>query len=220
MDDRFGIGLKLHVISNGYDPEELAAVEPYDFGHFAIVYAGNFYPPKRVISPVIAALGRLKQVLNGKGPEWFFHYYGGQEDHVRAEARQFGVIDRVVLHGRVPRSSVLSATRGAGMALVITSVAEENALEDRGIVPGKLFEILGLGTPMLLIAPQGSDVDTITATTNVGRRFTGSDIEGMTSFLMDVIRGRALEPKAQKPFAWTNIASCFDVVLRKAMSPT
>jgi glycosyltransferase involved in cell wall biosynthesis len=220
LHDRFGLGSKIHVLTNGYDPEELIGVEPYDFGHFAIVYAGNFYPPKRVISPVMAALRRLKEMPNGHAPAWFFHYYGSQEDHVREQARQVGVMDRVVLHGRVPRSSVLSATRGAGVAVVITSVAEGNALEDRGIIPGKVFEILGLGTPTLLIAPPGSDVATILATTNLGRCLSGSNIGGIASFLIDAIRGRAPEPKAREAFAWTNIASYLDIVLRKAMNPT
>jgi glycosyltransferase involved in cell wall biosynthesis len=74
LDRRFNLGKKLHVVANGFDPEELADVEPYDFGHFAIVYAGGFYPPKRVISPVMAALRLVKETL--VSTEWYFHYYG------------------------------------------------------------------------------------------------------------------------------------------------
>ena len=44
---------------------------------------------------------------------------------------------------------------------MITSVAEEATIEDRGIVTGKVFEPLGLGTPILLIAPPGSDIERI-----------------------------------------------------------
>jgi glycosyltransferase involved in cell wall biosynthesis len=217
MERRFGLGPKLHVVTNGYDPEEFAEVKPYDFGHFAIVYAGNFYPPKRVISPVMASLRQLKEMMNGNDSKWFFHYYGGQEDHVREEAGRFGVVESVVLHGHVPRSTVLSAVRGAGIALVITSVTEENAFGEQGIVPAKLFEPLGLGTPTLLIAPPRCDAETILATTKLGRRFTGSDIAGMASFLMDTIHGKGPEPKAQEAFAWTNIALGFDAVLRSAI---
>ncbi len=45
MDRQFGVGAKLHVVSNGYDPEDLATVEAHHFGHFAIVYAGSLWPP-------------------------------------------------------------------------------------------------------------------------------------------------------------------------------
>src|SRR5262249_54324589 len=60
MARRFNLGAKLHVITNGYDQGELAGVELHQFGHLAIVYTGSFYPPKRVVSPVLAALKRLK----------------------------------------------------------------------------------------------------------------------------------------------------------------
>src|SRR5207244_10587314 len=80
LDSRFKVGPKLHVITNGYDSEELAEVKAHNFGHFAIVYAGNFYPPERVITPVLAALKHLE--VNGKSDEWYFHYYG-DDAHVR-----------------------------------------------------------------------------------------------------------------------------------------
>ena len=63
LDRCFGVGSKLHVVPNGYDSGEMAAIKPYDFGHCAIVYTGIFYPPKRIISPFMAALKRLKESL-------------------------------------------------------------------------------------------------------------------------------------------------------------
>ena len=61
LNGRLKVEPKLHVVTNGFDPLEMAEVKPYEFGHFAIVYAGNFYPPKRVITPVMQALNVLKQ---------------------------------------------------------------------------------------------------------------------------------------------------------------
>src|SRR5262249_10878458 len=130
MAQRFDLGLKLHVITNGYDPEELTAVEPYNFNHFAIVCTGNFYPPKRVITPIMAVLKRLKESRIDRNGDWYFHYYGGWEAHVRKEADRYGVIDQVLLHGIVNRTQALSAVRGAAVAVVITSIFDEASLED------------------------------------------------------------------------------------------
>jgi glycosyltransferase involved in cell wall biosynthesis len=217
MDSRFGVGPKLHVVPNGYDPEEFANVRPYGFDHFAIVYAGTFYPPKRVISPMMAALQQLKTMPNGKYA-WLFHYYGDQQNHVHEEAKRYGVEQFVVVHGQVPRSHVVSAVRGARIAVVITSVAEENRLEDQGIVPGKLFENIGLGTPVLLIAPPGSDVDAILSASRGGRRFKGSDIYGIASFIKNTMDGQAPQPNDRAVYTWPNIASQLDRVLREAMN--
>jgi glycosyltransferase involved in cell wall biosynthesis len=216
IDQLFGLELKRHVITNGYDPEELADVAPHDFGHFAIVYTGSFYPPKRVITPVMASLKRLKETIHNAKSEWYFHYYGEHENHVREEARRFGMLERVVLHGSVPRTEVLSAVRGASIAVVITSVAEEASLEDRGIVTGKVFEALGLRTPILLIAPSNSDVEAIAETTGVARSFRGNDTDRIVSFLIDAILGRVPEPKRFETYTWPNIAKRLDVVLRRA----
>lgn len=215
MERRFGLGPKLHVLTNGYDPEELRDVIPHEFGHFAIVYTGTFYPPNRVISPVMAALKRLKDTTYGKGVTWYFHYYGQQEDHVCKEATRFGVSDQVVLHGMVSRAEALSAVGGADIAVVITSLAGEGTLADRGMVTGKVFEALGLKTPILLVTPSGSDAEVVAQTTGLARSFPGNDIDGMASFLREeMISGKALEPRNLNAFAWTHIARKLDTILR------
>jgi glycosyltransferase involved in cell wall biosynthesis len=215
MDHRFGLGQKLQIVTNGYDPEDFVNIRPYHFGHFAIVYTGALRPPKRVIGPLIAALQRLEEIVkDGKG-RWYFHYYGPNENLVREEAMRFGMTERVVLHGSVPRAEALSAVRGAGVAVAITSVEDEVTTEDRGIVPGKIFEALGLGTPLLVIAPSASDVEDIAETTGLIRTFTGSDIEGMTSFLTQIMLGHALKPRHLEDYAWPNIAKKLDTVLRR-----
>jgi glycosyltransferase involved in cell wall biosynthesis len=218
LERRFRPGTKLHVLTNGYDPEEFANVTPYKFDHFAIVYAGVFYRPKRVISPIMAALQQLKRNPNGEGPKWLFHYYGSQGEHVREEARRYGVSDAVVLHGHVPRSMVLSAVRGAGMAVTISSVSEDAQFAERGIVPAKLFESLGLGTPTLLIAPPGADAEAILETTRMGHRFSGRDTCGIARFLNEAIHGKGPQPGNSGLYAWANIGLQLDRILREALS--
>jgi glycosyltransferase involved in cell wall biosynthesis len=218
LDRLFCVGSKLHVIPNGYDSGEMAVIRPYDFGHCAIVYTGIFYAPKRIISPFMAALKCLKESFNEISNGWYFHFYGVEENYVREEADRFGLNDRIALHGRVSRREVLSAVKGAKLAVVITSVAEQGSLEDKGIVTAKIFEAIGLGTPVLLITPDGSDATTITEPTGLVKSFTGSDIQGMASFLKDVVCGHAPKPKNIEACSWTTISKNLDVVLRKAMS--
>lgn len=211
---RFGIGSKLHVVPNGFDVDEGKNVRPHEFGHFAIVYAGSFYPPKRVISPVMAALKRLKGSEGTESREWYFHFYGEGQEHVRHEAIRFGVMDKVVLHGRVTRTEAVSAVRGSGVTIVITSVLDDNSAEDSGIIPGKVFEALGAGVPILLIAPTGSDIGKIVESASSARLVTGRDIEGMTSFFQEVMSGMAPQLKTPECYAWPNLIHRFDAVLR------
>jgi glycosyltransferase involved in cell wall biosynthesis len=218
LERQFGVGAKLHLVTNGYDVEELTRVEPYAFDHFAIVYAGTFSPPKRVISPVMAALKLLNESAHGRSPQWYFHYYGIDHNHVTEAAKRFGLMERVVLHGMVPRTEALSALRGAGIAVVITSVFEEASLDDKGMVTGKVFEIMALGTPALLVTPSDSDVRGIAESTGFAKSFTGSDTHGMASFLRDAMLGRNPKLKNLEAYAWPNIAKKVDAILRGVLT--
>jgi glycosyltransferase involved in cell wall biosynthesis len=219
LESKFSLGSKLHVVTNGYDSEELANIEPYNFHHFAIVYAGIFYPPKRVITPAMAALQHLTRGATSKSREWYFHYYGPHGDHIREEATKYGVMDHVILHGRVPRSEVLAAIRAANLAVVIASIAEEGTLADKGIITGKVFEPVGLGTPVLLIAPSGNDARAVVEATESGQSFTARDIDGIAAFLTDVIDGRVAKPKIAEVYSWGSVAKKMDSVLRAAINP-
>jgi glycosyltransferase involved in cell wall biosynthesis len=217
---RFDVGRKLHVVTNGYDPEHPANVKPYAFKHFAIVYTGTFYSPMRVITPVMAALKWMKDGTKENRSEWYFHYYGDGEEHVRTEASKFGVQERVVIHGNVCRADVLSAVRGANVALVINSIFAENTQNDKGWIPGKLFEPLGLGTPILLIAPPGSDATKIVEETGMGHSFVGTDIEGIACFLSNIARTENKRSDCTEKYSWPILAAKFDTILREVIAPT
>jgi glycosyltransferase involved in cell wall biosynthesis len=215
LNGRFNLGSKLNVITNGFDPDELEGIKPHDFGHFAIVYTGNFYPPQRVITPVMAALRDLNKQEIGQTLQWNFHYYGVHDEHVRQEAERFGVVEKVVLHGRVSRNEALSAVRGASVSVVITSVLEEKADRDGGIVTGKLFDALGMRIPVLFVGPSGSDADAIIGITGLVRKVTAKDVAGMTAFFQEVMSGKPPLVKSPDTYAWPNLIKGFDAVLRK-----
>lgn len=207
----------VQVVTNGYDPEDLANLQPRDFGHFAIVYSGSFYPPKRVITPLMKALHKLASLQVATLPEWRFHYLGSDREHILAEAEKYGVRDRVVLQGRLSREESLSAVAGAGMSVVITTVQEEASLEGRGIVTGKVFESLGLGSRVLLIAPVGSDAEAMVEGTNCGKRFAGNQTGEIANYLREVMCGLHPKPVPPGQYAWTEIARTLSTLLRRVV---
>lgn len=216
LDVQFGIGEKVQVVSNGYDAEDLADVPALDFGHFGVVYAGTFYPPKRVIAPVVRALQRLKERARVPQGAWKFHYYGPHAEHVRNAASGSGLGENVVIHGLVARREVLAALRGSGLSVVVTSIEPEGSLEDRSIVTGKIFEAVGLGKPSLVIAPRGSDLEGILRQTGLGRSFTGDQVEEMASFLEECIQGVATSVPTPDLYSWSSIADRLHEVLSAA----
>ncbi len=214
LNNRLQLGPKLHVITNGYDREEMEQVRSHAFDHFAIVYAGTFYPPKRVITPVMRALSVLNERSTAQR-NWMFHYYGPHGDHVREEAQRWDLRNRVVLHGWVSRSEALSAIAGADVAVVITSVKKNGTPDDRGIVTAKIFEAIGLKIPILLVASPKSDAETIIKSCGLGARFTADDIEGMVVFFQECMAGRLPKGKCVEKYAWESIVLSLDSILRQ-----
>ncbi len=218
LETRSGLGPgNVKVITNGFDPEESWGVEPLQLDHFAIVYAGVFYPPKRVITPVMRALQRLKKLDTPDGRRWAFHYYGWHGDHVREEASRADLSDRVVIHGLRSRREVLSAVKGAQVSIVIASVLEAAGRRDLGIVTGKVFDAIGLGTPMLVVAPRGSNLEGIINTAGLGACFTGAQIEEMVAFLSNAIRGETRPKGRPEIYSWSTMVVALDGILRRAM---
>ncbi len=217
LQEEFALLKATHVITNGFDPEELARVPKLDFGHFAIVYTGSFYPPKRGVEPLMAAMQRLDSVVP-PDDRWAFHYYGNQGDYVRRVADAFRVGHRTLIHGSVPRAEALCAIRGASVAVVISSIFERASLAEKGIVTGKVFEEIGLGAPLLVIAPEGSDLDGILATTGLGKRFAGTEIDGIVAFLRERMDGGELRPRNTEMYSWASIGDQLDAVLRDSLA--
>ena len=216
LRQQFGMQEASYAISNGFDPEELARAPKQVFGHFAIVYTGAFYPPKRTVGPLMAALQRADR-RNGTKREWMFHYYGHQADYVRKAARDFGLEHKVVIHGSVTRPGALAAMWGANIAVVISSVYEHGSLEDKGIVTGKIFDAIGVGAPLLVIAPKGSDLDGILAVTGLGQRFAGTEVDQIAEFLRNAMNGGAPRALKREPFSWAIIVEELDRALRDAL---
>jgi len=68
----------------------------------------------------------------------------------------------------------------------------------REILPGKMYEYMALGRPILAIGPTGSDCEEIITQTGTGSYHSFSDVEGIQSALKKEFRrwqkGEAAEP--------------------------
>jgi glycosyltransferase involved in cell wall biosynthesis len=218
LNAQFALGAKLHVITNGYDPEELVAVRPKEFSEFAIVYAGTFYPPKGIIDPVFEALAPLNEARDSQRYQWRFHYYGDQIGLVERAASRWGIRDRITLRGRRSRAECLSALKGADIGVVVTTVQETNDLADLGIVTGKVFESTSLAKATLIVAPNGSDLALMFQEESNVEVLPGSSIQQITHFFRRRFSASTPTLNPSGEFAWPSLVRKLDAVLRSALS--
>lgn len=211
----FCVPNKVHVVSNGFSPEMFADIQPYRFDHFAVVYAGVLYPPKRVLDPVLNAFAAL--VSENPNTQARFHFYGPQGQTVQNAARHLGIERYLVVHGQVSRKEALAAQKGAGLVVVISSVEETGTLGENGVITAKIFDCMAMQCPVLVVAPKGSDLYSIAENVGGMRCFTGSDVRGIVSYIMDVSVNNIPQYKNRSLYQWDTIGCDLDVVLKSVL---
>jgi len=207
------------VITNGYDPDQLEAVAPVLFSDFAVVYAGSFYMGHIEIDPVLKAVKTAAESRGRDAPPIRLHYYGTDVPHVMQRAKAYGAEGLVVCHGHVPWAQSLAAIKGAGVAAVITSIREKADLAERGIITGKIFEPLGMGVQILLVAPEESDATAVMEGAGAGRSFRASQVEAMAQWLVELASDstkRQYEPP--RGYSWPVLSKQLDEILRHAIA--
>lgn len=215
--EEFGGSGRVFSVTNGFDPEVLDAVVPTRFDHRAIVYAGRFYPPHRVIQPVLAALKLIMDAPGDAYSDLRFHYYGVDSGQVNEAAREHGVESLIVDHGRVPQSESFSASKGASINVVVTSVMAQVDQGILGNLPGKLFEVIGLGSPVLLISPEGSQARQILDKSGSGLGFSGSEPENTAAGIRELLGRQPGRTEAADEFSWPSLAKSLDNILRSQL---
>ena len=141
---------KLTYIPNGYDPEDFSvdtqSGEKND-NILRLFYAGTLYEGRRDLSILFCAIAEL--IEDGLIQKEFIEveYAGNEWPVLYSFADNYGLAGICRGYGYVPRSQVMEI-----MAQVdITLVCSLNTAEDRGVVTGKLFELLLVEKPIIAI---------------------------------------------------------------------
>lgn len=163
-----GRGLpNVHVIMNGFEPDDYRLPVPGKSAVFRLVYTGTL-AYGRDPTPVFDAL----DLLVGEGtiqPSDFQACFYSQS----ADALQRHLTDRAcraVVHvsGYQSRAAILETTAAASLLLQLSHGKE------RGIATSKLFEYLGAGRPILAVPDDGDVVSMILRATGAGRSASGA----------------------------------------------
>jgi glycosyltransferase involved in cell wall biosynthesis len=144
---------KTFVIENGFDTEEIEALEkrklfPND-GVTRIVYTGSLYYKRRDPTPLFIAVRRLEaEALINK--ENFRIIFYGDKNFIENLAKDAEVEDYIDIKGYVPKEESLKAQRDASALMFLEyENLEDTDLSSKGVLTGKLFEYLASGTEII-----------------------------------------------------------------------
>jgi glycosyltransferase involved in cell wall biosynthesis len=140
-------------IPNGYDGEEVASVaalSPPPGGPLRILHAGML-TQRRSAVPFLEALHAFLERRPEARGRVEAEFAGAREDDNDRAVERLGLGASVHFVGTVPHAEILRRERTAHVLLLI----KHANLRYNGLVPGKLYEYIGLRRPLLALAPPG-----------------------------------------------------------------
>lgn len=144
---------KSTVITNGYDQEDLSEATPCTNNNIAadgkliISYTGTTYAGRRNLVPLISSIKRLvnKQLLENNNVE--FHYAGPEASFVSSLFESLEMSSILVNHSLVSRTRALELNLASDITIVATWDDEGH----RGVLPGKLYELMMFDAAILAL---------------------------------------------------------------------
>jgi glycosyltransferase involved in cell wall biosynthesis len=183
---------KMTAITNGYDPEEFATgLVPRRSGStIEIVHTGVIYANRSPV-PFLEAVKRLEAAAPGDRmvrARFVGEFVDpGQKGQVEQTIRE-GMNASVCLEGRVPYAESIRTMIQADVLLLLDSPGR------RAGVPGKLYEYIGAGRPVLALAEPESDVAWVLRESGLPYRIAQPlDPEAIHHALEDLLRDPALQ---------------------------
>lgn len=172
---------KIHLLTNGYDPTDIpdnwSDIVPVP-GQVEIVYSGVIDSIRNPI-PFLEAMQAVFE--DSKNPVKLRFVGKVSEQVQRFLAQDEWRKTHVILEGYVTHAEVFGFYQKAQLLLLILTETK-NA---KGNIPGKLFEYMATGRPILALGDPNGDAAKILKKANAGQVFAHLDGEGIRNFLRD-----------------------------------
>ena len=177
------------VITNGYDTENIAK-QALDT-KFTLAHIGSFLS-ERNPQLLWESLVELVQDIPDFKNHLELKLIGALSQEVLETINEFGLNPYLNNLGYVSHSEAIAHQRKSQVLLLI----EINSEDTKSIIPGKLFEYMVSGRPIIAIGPKGSDFAEIITMTNTGVFFDYSEKIKLKSVLLNFYN-QYLEGKIQ-----------------------
>lgn len=170
------------VITNGFDESDFANYTPAAPNGFKITHTG-FISSLRNPNALWQALQNTCMKNPQLANKLSLQFVGNVDNGVFASIDQHKALKtKVDFKGYVPHTEVFNFYKNTTVLLLLLN----NSGNSSGHIPGKLFEYLGTGKPILALGEKGGDVDLILQETGAGKLFDFEDSEGIQNYLEEL----------------------------------
>lgn len=171
---------KIAVVANGYDEADFPARIPEPDADFLILHPGQLNP-ERSIDPFLDGLERFFRARPDAESRTRVEFIGARYDsHERAAASR-GFAARIRFRDPLPHREIVRELHRARVLLLVEQESDRGGL----ILPGKTFELVRAGRPVLAVVPRGAAWNLVTGL-RAGIAATPSDPAGIAEGLAEL----------------------------------
>jgi hypothetical protein len=175
---------RVAVVTNGFDPADFSRLQSAEHGDTIITYLGTYYPGHQDLGTAVRAIGSLAR--EGSLPRVRLRFVGKMPDGLRGVIVGSGLGDAVEVTGFVSHEESLRHICGSTLLLHAgTTSVEKKAI--RGHIPGKTFEYLGAGRPILFVGHSDGDAAKLLSMFTSVKIIKPGDVEGARAAVLSLL---------------------------------
>ena len=176
------------VVSNGFDPAQFPTMgePPPEHPGWNVVHAGALYYGRSLAS-FLEAAARVAAADASFAHEFRLTLIGTLDGSARAELIQRATATQVQFRGQLDHASTIEGMRSADALLLVANTTPGA----EATVPGKLFEYLAVGRPVLAVAPPDSSSADVLEQTGGGWLAPAGKPEAIASVLSQAFYERS-----------------------------
>jgi len=172
----------VNLLTNGYDEDDFKAINRERAGRFIIRHVGIINErcdPRPFLAGFRRAMKEDRSFSDNVQLEFIGEVHAGVISFVRENA-QLNEVTR--FYGNIPHKQLLSMYGSSALLLLILTGYKHA----EGYLPGKAFEYLACGLPILGVGPVNGDAAVILRESGAGKMFEGDDEAGISKELLDI----------------------------------
>ncbi len=174
---------KFHYIPNGFDSNDFPAISAVSNEVFTLTYTGSMYG-RRTPATLFAAIEKLLAEGRLQANEFRLRFVGRFGSEVEEMFRSASFYRSIDVVSYLPHEESVKSLLTSDALLLIVDEAKESS----EIVPGKVFEYIGVKKPILAIAPLQGAIAKILSETSSGCAAEQNDVNTCAEFFLGLLR--------------------------------
>lgn len=165
---------KIKLIPNGFDEADFAHISKGESGYFHIIYAGSFYGgynPFNFLRALEKFLSENPEISKAVKVKFIGRFAAGVQESCADYLKNSRVA--IEFPGYLPHEKSIEAISNAHLLLLVVGQGEGSDT----VIPGKTFEYLRSGSPILALCPKGGATEDLIKKTQTGLTVDPEDIE-------------------------------------------